>query len=84
MIGSGMKYSELTPYMKQEMYGLAPWRAMNYAIWMYNSSTEGKRYPCSMWYRTSDVGYTHLYPTMYSSTTAPDNVSSWNPLAQNN
>ena len=84
LLGSDLKYSQLGSYMKQEMYGLAPWRAMNYAIWMYNSSDIGKKYPCSMWYHTSDVGYTHLYPTLYNSTEAPDGVSKWNPLEQNN
>ena len=84
MIGSGVKYSDLKEGMKQELYGLAPWKAMNYAIWMYNSSDVGKKYPCTMWYQSNDVGYNHLYPTMYHSSDAPDNVSTWNPLTQNN
>jgi len=83
MIGSGVKYSDLKEGMKQELYGLAPWKAMNYAIWMYNT-TEGKKYPCTMWYQSNDIGYNHLYPTMYHSSDAPDNVSTWNPLTQNN
>ena len=84
LLGSDLKYSQLNSNMKQEMYGLAPWRAMNYAIWMYNSSDIGKKYPCSMWYHTSDVGYTHLYPTLYQADAAPTDVSKWNPLVQNN
>ncbi|MBR0187610.1 MAG: hypothetical protein IJQ09_03385, partial [Prevotella sp.] len=84
MIGSGVKYSDLKDNMKKELYGLAPWRAMNYAIWMYNSSDMGKKYPCTMWYQSNDIGYNHLYPTMYHSNNAPDNVSTWNPLEQNN
>ena len=68
--------------MKKEMYGLAPWKAMNYAIWKYNQSEIGKKYPCTMKYQASSVGYAHLYPTLITG--APSVESSWNPLIQNN
>ena len=82
LIDSSVDYSKLSANMKKEMYGLAPWKAMNYAIWKYNSSTVGQKYPCNMKYQTSELGYTHLYPTLVTG--APTVESSWNPLIQNN
>jgi hypothetical protein len=82
LIDSSVDYSKLSTNMKKEMYGLAPWKAMNYAIWKYNSSTVGQKYPCNMQYQTSSVGYAHLYPTLVTG--APSVESSWNPLIQNN
>ena len=82
LIGSSVDYSKLSANMKKEMYGLAPWKAMNYAIWKYNSSTVGKKYPCSMQYQVSTVGYANLYPTLITG--APSVESNWNPLIQNN
>ena len=64
------------------MYGLAPWRAMNYAIAKYNASTIGSKYPCAMKYQSATVGYTHLYPTL--ETGAPVLDETCNPLIQNN
>ena len=82
LIDSSVDYSKLSTNMKKEMYGLAPWKAMNYAIWKYNSSTVGQKYPCNMQYQSSSVGYAHLYPTLVTG--APSVESSWNPLIQNN
>ena len=82
LIGADTDYSQLTAGMKQEMYGLAPWKAMNYAIAKYNTSTVGTKYPCEMKYKASDTGYSHLYPTLVDG--APSLDSSANPLIQNN
>ena len=82
LIGDGVDYDKLSANMKKEMYGLAPWKAMNYAIWKYNQSDIGKKYPCTMKYQTSSVGYTHLYPILVTG--APAENASWNPLIQNN
>lgn len=82
LIGDNTDYYKLNDNMKAEMYGLAPWKAMNYAIWKYNSSAIGAKYPCQMHYQSSSVGYTHLYPTL--ETGAPTVESDWNPLIQNN
>ena len=82
LIGDNTDYYKLNDNMKAEMYGLAPWKAMNYAIWKYNSSAIGAKYPCQMHYQSSSVGYTHLYPTL--ETGAPTVESNWNPLIQNN
>ena len=64
MIGDDVDMSLLSENMKKEMYGLAPWKAMNQGIEKYNSSKTGSKYPCKMRYQTSSVGYTHLYPTL--------------------
>jgi hypothetical protein len=64
MIGDDVDMSLLSENMKKEMYGLAPWKAMNQGIEKYNSSKAGSKYPCKMRYQTSSVGYTHLYPTL--------------------
>lgn len=63
MIGADVDMTKLTANMKKEMYGLAPWKAMNQGIDKYNASTVGVSYPCSMKYSTS-TNYTNRYPTL--------------------
>ena len=82
LLGSDTDYNSLSANMKKEIYGLAPWRAMNYAIARYNSGSVGSKYPCNMQYSTSEVGYTHLYPVLITGAPALD--ESCNPLLQNN
>lgn len=67
-------------------YGLAPWKAMNYAIYMYNYYNSGT-YPCSMHYVTDDTnstGFNYRYPVLkYKAPSAEDgtlNTTSWNVL----
>ena len=36
LLNSAEEYEKLKDYMKKEIYGLAPWKAMNYAIANYN------------------------------------------------
>ncbi len=46
-------------------YGLAPWKAMNYAIYRYNNSDMGKLYPCDAHYeKENTTGYNHRYPVL--------------------
>ena len=82
LIGLDADYDKLQENMKKEIYGLAPWRAMNYAIAKYNASDAGTKYPCEMKYVASDTGYSHLYPTLTGG--APTLDASANPLMQNN
>lgn len=82
LLGPDADYNALSANMKKEIYGLAPWRAMNYAISRYNASAVGLKYPCLMHYEASAVGYAHLYPVLKSG--APVVEESWNPLIQNN
>ena len=82
LIGADADYSKLNKDMKQELYGLAPWKVMNYAIAKYNASTIGLQYPCEMQYKASPTGYNHLYPKLVNGAPALD--SSANPLTQNN
>ena len=63
LIGADVDMSKLTANMKKEMYGLAPWNAMNQGIDKYNASTVGNSYPCSMSYSTAGY-YTNRYPTL--------------------
>lgn len=61
-------------------YGLAPWKAMNYAVYRYNLSDTGKLYPCKAHYvKNGSEGYNHRYPVL--SEGVPSNVEdSWNVL----
>ncbi len=60
-------------------YGLAPWKAMNYAIYQYNQSDMGKLYPCNAQYEKGGTsGYSHRYPVLKSGT--PKIETDWNVL----
>jgi len=68
--------------MLEGYYGLAPWKAMNYAIWKYNKDLAGS-HTCDMHYENSSTGYVHRYPVLVSG--GPDNnYEAWNVLEQNN
>lgn len=56
-------YAKLNDDMKLEVYGIAPWTAMNSGIEKYNQSTIGAKYPCNMRYETS-TGYSNRYPSL--------------------
>lgn len=49
-----------------EFYGLAPWKAMNYAIYQYNTRDVAKDHKCNAHYIINNVGYKHLYPELVS------------------
>lgn len=65
LLSDEVPYSELkTDEMRQGFYGLAPWKAMNYAIWKYNQSEVGKEHPCNAHFVTNQLGYAHTYPIL--------------------
>ena len=63
MIGDDVDISKLTDNLKAEMYGLAPWKAMNQGIDAYNGTAIGEKCRCDMVYSNTD-GYSHRYPTL--------------------
>lgn len=74
MLEDEVPYDKLNDRQKEEFYGLAPWKAMNYAIYQYNmmevaaNSSEYKSFPeshqCHMMYKVDDIGYAHRYPLL--------------------
>ena len=64
MIGADVDISKLNANMKKEMYGMAPWKALNLGIVEYNGTTIGAVYPCNLRYEQSAVGYIHRYPIL--------------------
>lgn len=69
-----------------EFYGLAPWKAMNYAIYRYNTDANypGKNgHECRAHYQAGSVGYDHKYPQLVGGKPG-DECSAWNVLTQNN
>ena len=54
--------AKLKDNLKAEIYGYAPWKAMNLGIDKYNDKL-CSNYPCNMIYSTS-TDYTHRYPTL--------------------
>lgn len=68
-------------------YGLAPWRAMNYAIYWYNKN-RGEKHPCNVHFEANSVGYNHRYPVLLplspSAKYGEDLVKNWNPIEQPN
>ena len=64
-------------------YGLAPWHAMNYAIWWYNTNRGGK-HPCNLHYESDTSGYRLCYPTLESGQPTSTYVKDWNPIEQPN
>lgn len=75
-------------------YGLAPWKAMNYAIYKYNTTTKYKDHPCMMHYEVSEtnngtlIGYDHHYPQLKAGKPSEkwtvDQLKKWDVLKQNN
>ncbi len=70
----------------EEFYGLAPWKAMNYAIYKYNTDANypGKSgHECRARYQVGSVGYDHTYPQLVSGKPG-DECSGWDVLKQPN
>lgn len=62
LIDNLTKWDKVDP--KEEFYGVAPWRAMNFGIWMYNQNSRDED-KCLMHYEnTSTLGYSHKYPIL--------------------
>ncbi len=64
-------------------YGLAPWKAMNYAIWWYNQY-RGMAHPCTMHFEGSADSYKHQYPKLVAGRQTANDVKKWNPVEQPN
>lgn len=64
LIGDEVDKTKLTANQLSEMYGLAPWKAMNQGIEAYNRTKTGQAYPCLMRYQVSAEGYTNRYPKL--------------------
>ena len=71
--------------MKEGFYGLAPWKALNYAIWRYNQDgkTVSEPHNCKGHFVNDDTGYAHVYPTFVAGE-PDDSCQAWNVLVQNN
>lgn len=63
-------------------YGLAPWKAMNYGIFRYNSTSIGGTHKCTAHYENNFTGYVHRYPELLSDEPTAEQYA--NPLEQNN
>lgn len=71
LIDSKTEWDKLEQERKDELYGVAPWRAMNYGIVVYNSTVREDINRCKMHYEpASTVGYVHLYPELKSDVPA--------------
>lgn len=84
LLSKEVPLASLNPQQQEEYYGIAPWKAMNYAIYKYNTDPNyyGKDHPCKVHYEVGTVGYDHTYPQLTSG--APEDYGSWNVLNQNN
>lgn len=56
-------YDHLTADQKIEFYGLAPWKAMNAAIYAFNQTALGQLTPCPVQFEMDEV-YTNRYPRL--------------------
>lgn len=82
LIPDDLPYEKLSDKQRIELYGLAPWKAMNYGIYMYNSSSVGALHPCTMHYMANTTGYSNRYPSLLPA--APTSAQYANVLEQNN
>lgn len=79
-------YKYLSDAQRLAFYGLAPYKAMDYAIWRYNTSVIGALHPCSMHYVVDNTGFDNRYPELVSGepVLTPDQQKDWNVLNLNN
>lgn len=83
LVDSKTDWKKLTQERKDELYGVAPWRAMNWGIFMYNSTVREEINKCNMHYEpATTVGYAHLYPVLLSD--VPTSAQYLNVLEQFN
>lgn len=73
LLDDDMPFDKLSDMQREEFYGLAPWKAMNYAIYQYNQMSVAKAseyhsfpesHQCHMAYTVDNVGYAHRYPLL--------------------
>lgn len=83
LLADDVPYETLKGQQKEEFYGLAPWKAMNYAIFQYNQTSVAKAseyhsfpesHQCNMVYKVEDIGYSHLYPQLVAGTATTGGV----------
>ena len=85
LLSDEVPYEKLTTALMREGYsGLAPWKAMNYALYIYNSANVAEHHDCEGHFEVDDTGYAHSYPRLVSGRPTEDEVKDWNPLEQNN
>lgn len=82
LLPNDMPYNKLNDYQKKEIYGLAAWKAMNYGIYRYNSTTLGESHPCTLHYVNNSTGYRHVYPSLVDGKPTASQYA--NVLEQNN
>lgn len=85
LLPDDIPFSKLDAQMREGFYGLAPWKAMNYAIWRYNQdgAVVSEPHNCLGHYENDPDGYAHSYPVLVPD--APDaSAQEWNVLEQNN
>lgn len=83
LLSDDVPYETLKGQQKEEFYGLAPWKAMNYAIFQYNQTSVAKAseyhsfpesHQCHMMYEVDDIGYAHRYPQLVAGTATTGGV----------
>ena len=86
LLSDDVPYDKLaSALMKEGFYGLAPWKAMNFAIWRYNQDGHVVSEPhnCLGHYENDVTGYAHAYPVFVAGE-PDDSCQAWNVLIQNN
>lgn len=84
LLSSDVDYETLPTYLKEGYYGLAPWKALNYAIWKYNSANVAVHHDVEAHFEVDDTGYAHAFPRLVSVKPTAEEVKNWNLLDQNN
>ena len=67
MLSAEVPYERLTTeLMRKGYYGLAPWKAMNYALYQYNlvGNLVSEAHNCKAHYVNDNVGYAHTFPRL--------------------
>lgn len=65
LVDNKTEWMKLSAQRRKEIYGAAPWKAMNFGIFMYNSTVVDEPNRCKMHYEpATTVGYAHLYPEL--------------------
>lgn len=89
MLGIDVAWNKLDDVQQKASYGLAPWKAMNYAIYKYNEMY-GSTHKCTMHYESNTIGYDHRYPLLVpgqcedNTPAAIPDYEEINPTEQNN
>ena len=67
LLSSDVTFDQLTsPLMRKGYYGLAPWKAMNYALYQYNEVGKqvSEAHNCKGHFVNDDTGYANVFPHM--------------------